>query len=321
MKKIYFVLLSVLVLVGCSSDSGDSSENEISTCGEISTFNVAQNSDVLLFSYAGSTDVSYYEVSYFQTGGLIDPNDGIKFNTTDPNSFSKRILDMNVAFETNYSFYIRTVCASGAVGRWKGPVVVLMKSFCDQPRDLRVSGYSGGAYFSWQSSYLNESSYYEVQYGLEGFEIGQGTTIITNNSQTYDMVMQRNKVYDFYVRSKCNGALGWSAWAGPVSHVSAIDQNICSAPISATGSIESYSGSNTWVKMTWNTNGDMNTDFEYVIVNKGSGPETGTKRLFNPYLGWPVVLIPTYGQYDFYVRTVCSGGATTAWFGPTPLDY
>lgn len=317
MKKFYFILLTALIFAGCS---GDSDENPTSSCGGISTFNLVQQTETLRFTYTGNTDVSYYEISYFETGNAYAPDNGNKFNTTNPNELSKKINELSVNFNANYSFFIRTVCSSGETSDWKGPVILSIEPYCDGPRDLRVDGFLDST-FMWASSYTNESSYYEVQYGLEGFQLGQGTTLTTNYTQTAAMVLQKNKVYDFYVRSKCAGNLGWSSWSGPVSRVSPIDQNICSAPISAAGNIESYSGSYTYVRMVWQTNGNMNSDFEFVIVNKGLGPETGTARLFNPYLGWPVTSIPTYGQYDFYVRTVCANGSKTAWFGPTPLDY
>lgn len=319
MRKFYFILVAIFSIAGCSSDSGDSAPS--SSCGGVATFSVVQDVDVLKFNYTGNSDVSYYEISYFQTGATNTPDNGSKFYTSDTSTFTKKVSEMNAQIGVNNSFYIRTICSSGETSSWKGPVYLVFEPYCGEPRDLKMNISYDGSAFTWQNSYNNESSYYEIQYGPEGFELGEGTIIPTNFTQISSMVMQRNKIYDFYVRSKCVGNLGWSSWAGPVSHISTIDQNICSAPISARGNIESYSGSNTWVRMTWQTNGNMNANFEYVIVNRGNAPESGTRRLFNPYLGWPVVSIPTYGQYDFYVRTVCSDSTLTDWFGPTPLDY
>lgn len=54
---------------------------------------------------------------------------------------------------------------------------------------------------------------WEVQYGLQNFTLGTGTTISVINTQTYALAgLTPNTIYEYYVRAKCAGNItsGWS---------------------------------------------------------------------------------------------------------------
>lgn len=75
--------------------------------------------------------------------------------------------------------------------------------------------------FKWGVNGSNES-YYEVQYGLQGFTLGDGTMAIVNDNSYCDGTYELGKIYDYYVRVYCKNNLGYSEWFGPVSRY--IDQ-------------------------------------------------------------------------------------------------
>ncbi len=70
--------------------------------------------------------------------------------------------------------------------------------------EAELSWTSGGA-VAWQ-----------IEYGAPGFSLGSGTVISVSSTSYLLQNLQPNTAYDYYVRDHC-GALGPSAWAGPMA--------------------------------------------------------------------------------------------------------
>jgi len=60
--------------------------------------------------------------------------------------------------------------------------------------------------------------FYEVEYGLNGFSQGSGTTVNSNDNDLLVTGLSADTAYDFYVRGNCGGS-DFSDWAGPHSFV------------------------------------------------------------------------------------------------------
>lgn len=81
---------------------------------------------------------------------------------------------------------------------------------CLPPTDLSVSNITNNsAVLSWSSASTN----FDIQYGITGFSLGQGTIIAntTNNYSLTDLTQDTN--YSYYVRAICDNTN--STWSGP----------------------------------------------------------------------------------------------------------
>jgi len=313
MRKTLQLLFLFPLLFACSSDSEDSGD-----CGSLSLISVQQNGSTLTFNYQAQSQFNYYEIGYDQTaalGGLS--NDQLYFNhsftTTDntTTSIQEEGLFFYAENNTTLSFYIRAQCSNGDLTSWQGPIVLQIEEFCQEPYDLSADGPS--VYWSY---YYNstEASYFQVEYGLQGFQLGSGTQITTNQESTYDVMVAAGNTYDYYVRAYCDNALGFSEWIGPVSSYADEDFNLCTSPSNILHDIEyNFFGDPVGVVFQWDMNGE--NSFEHVLVSDGFDPDDAASVNTSDGSGWPLYSQGLYQNtpYDFYVRAVCLDGSKTEW--------
>ncbi|WP_460218340.1 hypothetical protein [Psychroserpens sp. MEBiC05023] len=317
MKKNLLFIGILMLLFGCSSDSDESGE-----CGVVTLTGVTQDGSTLIFTYQAQTTFNYYEIGYDQTASINNGGQGElffndRFTTTDMSTTSIDDDDLNFYAENNQtlSFYIRAQCENGDLTSWQGPIVLQVQEYCEKPYDLNASGSGPGFY--WDYYYNNgDASYFQVEYGLQGFTLGTGTQITTNDEYTFDAMMAQGNTYDFYVRALCENNLGFSGWAGPVSAYAEEDYNLCSPPSNVLSQIEyNFFGDPVGVLFQWDLNGE--TSFEHVLVPDGANPDTGSINTSDGS-GWPLynqgIFLNT--PYDFYIRAVCIDGSRTEWVGP-----
>ena len=313
MKRIYLLPAILLILWGCNK------ENPEVACGDFSSFTVTQEASVLEFSFNDQLNIGSYEVSYQNVSSTINPFNGSRFIISGPNqglnTIEQKLSELNITQGETYHFFIRSsACENGEEASWEGPVLVEIKAYCEEPYDLGTSIFPAGRGFHWET-YNNHTdpSYFEVEYGLQGFILGTGTTVNTNSERTTDIRMKKDNAYDFYVRTYCEGNIGWSAWVGPVSYFAEKDQNLCTTPSNVIVQIEkNFFGEPVGANFEWDRNGEYN--FEYTIVLQGNSPESG--QLHSGNSGWPTFLLTQNTDYDFYVRAVCIDDTRTPWLGP-----
>lgn len=312
MKKIFlpFLFLSLLITSCGGSDSNDSA------CGNVASFTAIQQNENVTVTLNSTATPLYYEVSVNQTPqSNINPNNGtIKTMTTTTQTFSLGELNMLPGY--TYVFYVRTACTDGSKSKWSNPVSLGAEDYCYIPKNLGMT-YSGvNAAFKWDADSFSPTppTYYQVEYGLEGFTHGSGTTVQVNTTQYSAMTMLAGHTYDFYVRAYCNVSLGWSSWAGPYTYLSVDNQNTCSMPLNPSAEVENYSGSSVNIGLHWLYNGESN--FEYALMRHGYIPSPSDIHTHNNPATYPVMVVNRYYDYDFYVRAVCSDGSRTNWTTP-----
>mgnify|MGYP006164621493 CR=1 FL=1 len=83
----------------------------------------------------------------------------------------------------SYLFFIRGIGANNTTTEWFGPVYVTLNAYCEEPTNLNFSGS-----ISWENS-NPATAYYQVQYGLQGFTLGSGTVLQTNEQSVQDLVL------------------------------------------------------------------------------------------------------------------------------------
>jgi len=326
MKKGLFLLSCVFMLtLGCSEDSDESNENGgANVCGVVSLTSVVQNGNELVFNYQTQNTFNYFQIGYDQTTNVSnqDVNSDFFFlneGFTTTNVSTATIVDESLHFyaENNQtlSFFIRAQCSNGNLTKWQGPIVLNIDEYCQEPYDFAVQ--SGTAY--WDTYYNDtDASYFQIEYGNQGFQIGSGELATTNSESYSDASLVSGNTYDFYVRSFCNNNLGYSNWVGPVSYFAEYDQNLCNSPSNITTEIErNGSGQAVGAVFRWSYNGERN--FEHVVVGNNQPASSGSINVSDT-AGWPFYNLAQNTNYDFYVRAVCLDGSRTEWVGPIDIN-
>lgn len=313
MKTLLLKLLLIAFLFNaCSSSDSVTEVVPENPCASVSDLSVIQQGGSLTFTITSTSTPTYYEISYLPAGSENNPQYGTK-KTLTTLSETNSLYDLGISPGNVYLFYARAVCSDDSRSAWTAPKSVTINAFCPDPYDLGIGYYNFGVGFDWSSEYSPSAAHYQVQYGIQGFTLGNGT-VVTTNSTYYDaMPMSANTTYDFYVRSFCSTSLGWSSWVGPYSYFSATNQNLCSVPTNLSYNIESYFTTTTAVNFHWAYNGEIN--FEYKVVRSGSIVVTSTIGTS----GTPTVILPKNATYQVFVRAICSSGTPTAW--STPLSF
>lgn len=302
MKKILLSLSFLLVLfTGCSEDDGAAG------CGAINGLNLTQNADVINVDINSQAQALYFELAYDYAGSQNNNPENMSKITINENN--EDIPSAGMAGQ-DYVFYVRTVCGDGGKGEWFGPKLLSIRDFCNTPKDLSVD-YFG---FRWTYSPFpgnGSVSNYQVQYGLQGFTLGQGTTA-TVNTENYDGAsMQGGQSYDFYVRAFCSNNVGYGNWAGPFTYFAEENINMCTAPSNIVTHVSSNNGSTVAVYFEFSRNGEQR--HEYTIVRRNYDVSEGTVNTLYWLDGWPGYSVNANYNWDFYIRAVCSDGNRTEW--------
>lgn len=156
---------------------------------------------------------------------------------------------------------------------------------------------------------IDNSNYgfYEVQYGPNGFKLGEGTVVINSGSPIVGM---ENGPYDVYMRGNCGGG-DWSQWGGPSSFL--IEEGNSSTCPKPTNLRQYYSLFR--YKLLWD--GDSRSDY-YEIEYGPTGFTIGNGTLASSNSSSFSNGSFTQGiTYDFYVRGNCGGSDWSPWAGPS----
>lgn len=310
MKKfiLHFVFLT-LIMSGCSSDSNSGSSNP---CGNISDFTVTQNNELINFNLVSSATPLFYEVSVLNNINSLQPQDGSIYNINNVNQ-TFTVTNLGMTPGNTYLFFIRTVCTDGTRSDWSAAKSLTVSSFCYMPFNLRIEDHN----FIWSNNNPDVSQY-QVEYGINGFTLGTGTSALVASSAYLYVAMQENITYDFYVRASCNGSLGLSNWAGPYTYLCPVNYNACNIPSNLGYSIQrNFFNEATGANITWDSNGEIN--YEFTFVGQGQPISAGTIFYTQQNLGMYCGLNQST-NYNFYVRAVCRNGNKTPWAGPLLIN-
>jgi|SRR6218665_139784 len=300
-KKLFSVLFIAAILSGCSSDE---TSEVVNPCQNVGTFSVTQNYGNLTIAFQDDTNPLYYDLSLVYPSSGNGPENGSKItlnstsSTIPINSFGTVLYPGQT-----YLIYIRKACSNESKSDWSEAKTITINAYCDKPYDLSVDPWSG---FRW-SNRDDNATYYQVQYGPEGFALGSRPNINVNNTYYEGMGMQANTTYDFYVRAFCTNGSGWGEWAGPYTYLSTANVNLCSTPSNITYTLESSNA----INVRWSHNGE--TRFEYAFLNPGQNINNASINSIG-ISSTPVFTgLSRFVDYTFYVRAVCADGNHTEW--------
>lgn len=148
-------------------------------------------------------------------------------------------------------------------------IVVPDPPTCLTPTALTVTGVTTSeAILGWTAG--ASESLWNVQYGLSGFTIGEGTIVNGVNNPHAISGLSSSSVYQFYVQADCGGG-DISGWAGPFSFTTA-----CGVFGDFTQGFESFATSTD--PLCWSEKIVTTTSSPYIYVS-ASDTHTGTRAL------------------------------------------
>lgn len=311
MKNSFYALILLLLIAPIACKKTDDN----SKCPTTSALSIAQNGTSLTIQFSsgtGGATPSSFEVS-FQPGRDRGVPSGGNTTTVTGSPSTKDVVSLGLSQGEEYTVYARAICADG-LGEWGSPVNITIANFCSKPTNLMMSAYPTGAGLSWESKTGSTQGPFEVQYGSKGFTLGSGTIETVNASPYLNASMTANTTYDFYVRGYCSSVSGWGDWAGPFTYFATKDQNTCATPSNLSYTVQrNGQGKAVAAAVSWKLNGQNN--FEYTFVYADQPITTGTIQTVSG-TNTIALFVNQNTSYDFYIRTVCNGGITTAWTHP-----
>ena len=318
-KKIISILLivSTLYFYSCKPDESILVDTTPPPCSVVSNFTIVQDGNNINFSWIGSIKPIEYQISYGLASQTFVPGESQNaYAIDDKTALTIDIKDLNIPIGTTGQFFIRSYCLPES-GEWLGPYFFTPEEYCPKPYD--VLAYTASGSVLWE--FDDNDATYEIEFGPTGFERGTGQLGTSSQKAYSDMIWYRDSTYDFYVRAKCSGGLGFSSWAGPTTFTSDDFFNICPTATNIKVEVKDVFGT-PWAYPTWETYGfDV---FIVTFVPRGADPDVGMKsRVLVRSGNFPQYPINT-AESDFYVKTECESfgdDAESQWAGPIPVNY
>ena len=307
-----------MFILNCSSDSSDDNGNQ-NNCPKPSGLNVYDLTNTTAqFNWNTNVQSSLYQVQY----GQIGFNLGSGTTLTVPEQY---VQIEDLLPQTQYAFYARVFCNdTNGYSDWAGPfnfVTLINNPYCDDPTEFAAGLYPESiTHNKIELTWSNPSSGgSEIQFGLQGFTLGNGTTQV--ESEFYDQYAIINGLipettYDFYLRNVCDN-VGYSAWVGPISVTTEdvpLNEN-CLDPVNFTLDQIYTSGGSDILVFSWDGQNGENT---WQLSKGAVGTPAGSGSILDTSYN-PIQLTnhtSTGVVYDFYVRANCSVDGYSDWAGP-----
>jgi hypothetical protein len=166
-----------------------------------------------------------------------------------------------------------------------------------------VSGTPTSSLIGWNS----DASNWNIVWGIQGFDINEGTSINNTNTNPYDFTnLASGVVYEMYVQDTCAG-VGSGLWIGPFSFTA----EQCQSPTQL-NAIEIGSSS---AKLTWTNNvtGLNLFSIEWGLTGFPQGVGIPVNNVQLPYV---LSGLSPATTYDYYVKSNCGQNNSSSWAGP-----
>jgi hypothetical protein len=186
---------------------------------------------------------------------------------------------------------------------------------CPTPGGLNVYNLTNTtASLSWNSNV--NSSLYQVEYGVLGFSIGNGTTLTVPETYADVTNLQAQTQYAFYARVFCNETNGYSNWAGPFSFVTLASNPYCNEPTNLSVDLYPDSVTHEYIDLTWSDGEYGGAQIQYGTQGFTFGNGT-IETITDSYPSYKRIEgLNADTSYDFYVRNSCNASGYSTWTGP-----
>jgi len=164
--------------------------------------------------------------SNLQVGTMSDPNDPSTFNLIETVSFDKNntaSYHNTDVFWKEFTVYLDNYTGNDQYIAFRNDDSNSEYSFfiedfyfeeipmCTEPLYAQVSNITYESVTINWIDYLNQASSWEIEYGIEGFSLGNGTTISNNQGYFELNNLQDDTYYDYYLKSNCGSE--YSSWS------------------------------------------------------------------------------------------------------------
>ena len=222
--------------------------------------------------------------------------------------------------DTYYDVYVRSVCSGTLAGAWAMltfhtdtlvPPVIVVPDTCASVANLTVQAVDTmHATLSWTCT--ETPDHFEVEYGVQGFALGSGTTQNVNGTTVALSSLQPDTYYDVYVRSVCSSTLA-GAWAMLTFHTDTLVPPVIPDPdtCSAVFNLHLIEVDTMNATIGWSFEGSpdhFEAEYGTQGFSQGNGTTVGVTESF---LHLSDLQPDTY--YDIYVRCVCDNDLFGAW--------
>lgn len=169
-----------------------------------------------LISWASNSEENGYTVEFGEEGFVLGSG-------TEVIESSQELLLDNLMPETTYEVYVKTNCEIGGFSDLVGPFSFTTLIACNIPQGFQSSFItSRTAGLEWNNS-IDTTNGWEIEYGLSGFQQGDGTLVSANNNQFIITELTPETTYDAYLRADCGSEEGKSMWSAPIIFTTACD--------------------------------------------------------------------------------------------------
>ena len=215
------------------------------TCAAIAALIATPDIHEAVLTWSTTDAVDGYEIEY-GAAGFTQGSGTMLYPTSDTVTLTG--LDANTAFDV----YVRTICNAITYGDWALVTFATLPDTCASVRWMEAVNVVYDHFPQIELHWLGSSQpdHWEVEYGPQGFELGGGTVVETNETSfaIYELeeqgLLQPNAWYDFYVRSVCEGdvygewdSIHYRTFCASVEELTLIDNNIS---VNADNLIEGY---------------------------------------------------------------------------------
>ena len=273
--------------------------------------NVDTTHATLNWTYEGTPD--HFEVEYGVQGF-------VQGSGTLVNANGNSLPLSNLQPDTPYDVYVRCVCSSTLVGNWAMttfrtdtlvPPVIPNPDTCSAVFNLHIINVdSTHATIGW--SFEGDLTQFEIEYGVQGFTLGNGTHLGRSESFLSLSNLQPGTSYDVYVRCVCSSTLAGS-WAMLTFQTDTLVPPVIPEPdtCSAVFNLHIINIDTTHATIGWSFEGNPDHfEAEYGVQGfaLGSGTHVGVSESF---LHLSDLLPGTC--YDIHVRCGCGNDLWGEW--------
>ena len=276
------------------------------TCADITSLTAVPDIHEAVLNWSVTDPADGFEIEYGEQG--FEPGTGT-VDTLTGTTLTLTGLDAS----TQYDVYVRTVCSDTVYGEWSMVQFTTGDDTCATVVSITLNDISsdGEQQMVLQWSGSSTPGHWEVEYGTHDFEHGTGTTVTVSRTSydIYQLELQPNTEYDFYVRSVCDSSI-YGDWA-MVSY-----RTLC-APIEAltvSGSNITATGDNMlrgYVASWTDNSGTSQWEVMYGISGTPEDAWGTITTVLEPQYALPALMPET--MYTVAVRPSCGNGN----FGPT----
>ena len=131
-----------------------------------------------------------------------------------------QITDLSAA--SVYDIYLQTDCGGGVFSSWTGPITFTTADPCQAPFNVETTDITSSSATITFSAAPTVSAF-DLQWGTEGFPLGNGITVPSTETTIELEFLPANTALEYYLRSNCTSDYGVvSEWVGPFQFMTEI---------------------------------------------------------------------------------------------------